>query len=247
VLINLVVNAQQALAGCADPRRLSVRARSLSPLREVEIAVADNGPGVPAELRGRVFDPYFTTKPAGEGTGLGLAMSLNHIRSHDGRLTIEATPGGGATFVIRLPVIEPPPEAAAPPPAVGAAPSGQRRVLVVDDEPEIADLLEDILAADGNQIVVEPDGDAALARLVAEPFDLVVSDLTMPGLDGAGLWREARARLAGQAPPFVFLTGDSLRLDRASEMREAGCPFIEKPFEPAAIRRVIREALSRTG
>jgi signal transduction histidine kinase len=247
VLINLVVNAQQALAGCPDPRRLSVRARSFSSVGEIEIAVADNGPGIPTELRGRVFDPYFTTKPAGEGTGLGLAMSLNHVRSHDGRLLIETTPGGGATFVVRLPVIEPPPVVEAPPPVVSAAPSGKRRVLVVDDEPEIADLLEDILAADGNQIVVEPDGDAALARLVAEPFDLVVSDLTMPGLDGAGLWRETRARLAAKAPPFVFLTGDSLRLDRASEMRDAGCPFIEKPFEPAAIRRVIREALTGAG
>lgn len=244
VLINLVVNAQQALAGRDEPRRLGVRARYFSSLGEVEIAVADNGPGIAPELRGRVFDPYFTTKPAGEGTGLGLAMSLNHVRAHGGRLSIETSPGGGATFLVRLPVLPPPAEAA---PAAAAeipgAVGGSRRVLVVDDEPEIADLLEDILSADGNQIVVEPDGDAALARLVAEPFDLVVSDLTMPGLDGPGLWREARARLSGRAPPFVFLTGDALRLDRAAEMRDAGCPFVEKPFEPAAIRRVIRAAL----
>ncbi len=244
VLINLVVNAQQALAGRDEPRRLGVRARYIGALGEVELAVADNGPGVAAELRGRVFDPYFTTKPAGEGTGLGLAMSLNHVRAHDGRLSIETSPGRGATFVVRLPVVPAPAEAAPTPAAEfrGTA-GGSRRVLVVDDEPEIADLLEDILSADGNQIVVEPDGDAALARLVAEPFDLVVSDLTMPGLDGPGLWREARARLPGRAPPFVFLTGDALRLDRAAEMRDAGCPFVEKPFEPAAIRRVIREVL----
>ena len=246
VLINLVVNAQQALAGSAEPRRLAVRARRLGTPEEVELAVADNGPGIAPELRGRVFDPYFTTKPAGEGTGLGLAMSLSHVRAHDGRLSIEATPGGGATFVVRLPVAPPPAEPAAPAaPEVAGAASGARRVLVVDDEPEIADLLEDILAADGNEIVVEPDGDAALARLVAEPFDLVVSDLTMPGLDGPGLWREARARLPGRAPPFVFLTGDALRLDRAAEMRDAGCPLVEKPFEPAAIRQVIRAALRK--
>jgi two-component system NtrC family sensor kinase len=245
VLINLVVNAQHALAQRPEPRRLHIAVRHDRAGDALVLTVADNGPGISPAIRSRIFDPFFTTKPVGEGTGLGLAMSLGHVRSHGGSMEIEATPGGGATFVVRLPLAEPAPApravTAAPPPA------GQRRILVVDDELEIGELLRDILLVDGHFVTVVTDGETALARLEAEPFDLVLSDLMMPGMDGPALWRELCRRMSEPRPGFVLVTGDSLRLDRIARIRETGCAVIEKPFEPSDVRRVVREQLHRAG
>ena len=243
VLINLVVNAQHALAQRSEPRRLAIGVTYDAPGDALVLTVADNGPGIPPAIRSRIFDPFFTTKPVGEGTGLGLAMSLGHVRSHGGTLDIETTPGGGATFVVRLPRAAPAPapsKAAAAPPA-----PSRRRVLIVDDEIEIAELLRDILLADGHAVTTVPDGESALSSLAAEPFDLVLSDVMMPGMDGPTLWRELRKRRPDPFPGFVLVTGDSLRLDRVADIRETGCPVIEKPFEPGEVRKVVREQLHR--
>ncbi len=244
VLINLVVNAQHALAQRPEPRRLKVAASHDAGVDAIVLAVADNGPGISPAIRSRIFDPFFTTKPVGEGTGLGLAMSLGHVRSHGGSLDIEQTPGGGATFVVRLPRTAPG-GAAAEAAASASPPSARRRVLIVDDEPEIAELLRDILAADGHAVGMAQGGEEALRRLAAEPFDLVLSDLMMPGLDGPGLWRELQALQPDPLPRFVLVTGDSLRLDRVAAIRETGCAVLEKPFEPGEVRKVVREQLLR--
>ena len=244
VLINLVVNAQHALAQRPEPRRLKVAASRDAAADAIVLAVADNGPGISPAIRSRIFDPFFTTKPVGEGTGLGLAMSLGHVRSHGGSLDIEPTPGGGATFVVRLPRTAPG-GAAVEATAPASPPPGRRRVLIVDDEPEIAELLRDILAVDGHAVGIAQGGEEALRRLAAEPFDLVLSDLMMPGLDGPGLWRELQALQPEPLPRFVLVTGDSLRLDRVAAIRETGCAVLEKPFEPGEVRKVVREQLLR--
>ncbi|HMR32814.1 MAG TPA: PAS-domain containing protein [Geminicoccaceae bacterium] len=243
VLINLVVNAQHALAQRPEPRNLAIGVRHDGRDDALVLTVADNGPGIAPAIRSRIFDPFFTTKPVGEGTGLGLAMSLGHVRSHGGTLDIETTPGGGATFVVRLPRTVPVPavaEPTGPPPA-----PSRRRVLIVDDEAEIAELLRDILLADGHAVSAVTDGESALARLAAEPFDIVLSDVMMPGMDGPTLWRELRKRRPEPFPAFVLVTGDSLRLDRVADIRETGCAVIEKPFEPGEVRKVVREELHR--
>ena len=243
VLINLIVNAQHARAQRPEPRNLHIALHHDAADDAVILTVADNGPGIPPAIRSRIFDPFFTTKPVGEGTGLGLAMSLGHVRSHGGILDIETTPGGGATFVVRLPLTAsaPMPEKPVSPPPSPA----RRRILIVDDEPEIAELLRDILLADGHAVGMAADGESALACLAAEPFDLVLSDVMMPGMDGPTLWRELRRLKPDPFPGFVLVTGDSLRLDRVADIRETGCAVIEKPFEPGEVRKVVREQLHR--
>ena len=104
VVMNLVVNAQHALGEVTGPRRLRIETRFLKDRGEVEISVADNGPGVPAEIRSRIFDPFYTTKPSGSGTGVGLSVSLAAVRAHNGAFDLRETPGGGATFVVALPL-----------------------------------------------------------------------------------------------------------------------------------------------
>ena len=240
-VINLIVNAQHALSEQPEPRKLAVTTRLDEAQGAIRIGIADNGPGIPGRIRNRIFEPFFTTKPVGSGTGLGLSVSLGSIQAHGGRLEFEDTPGGGATFVITLPIIRPP-ERARDEAGPGASPE-RRSILVVDDEPEIAELLQDILSIDGHRITLAQNGREALEWLDRERFDLIISDLMMPGLDGLGLYRALQRRGHDRPTPMIFVTGDSLRSAESRVVTETGCPVVEKPFDPGEVRRVVRKRL----
>lgn len=236
VVMNLLVNAQQALAGREGPRRVRVQS-GLEPRREtreprVWLRVDDNGPGVPVDLRAHVFDAYFTTKPEGIGTGLGLAVSRSLARSHGGELVLEANSAlGGACFRLSLPISG----VAAPdttPGELHAAPGEavQARVLVVDDEPELAALMREMLEGAGYEVATAESGAVALEMLALARFDAIVSDLRMPDMDGAALWREVSARQPRLARAMLFVTGDTLSPDARAFLRSAHCDSLDKPF-----------------
>jgi PAS domain S-box-containing protein len=239
VVMNLLVNAQQALAGREGPRRVRVQS-GLEPRREtreprVWLRVEDNGSGVPADLRAHVFDAYFTTKPEGIGTGLGLAVSRSLARAHGGELVLEANSAlGGACFRLSLPISgEASPETA--PGELEAAPSTspQARVLVVDDEPELAALMREMLEGAGYEVATAESGAVALEMLELVRFDAIVSDLRMPDIDGAALWREVSSRQPRLARAMLFVTGDTLSPDARSFLRSAHCDSLDKPFSRA--------------
>jgi len=151
-----VTNARQALQDSSPPFRLSLRTRGDETGRRVRIEVADSGPGIPSEIRARIFDPFFMTKPEGEGTGLGLALARGIIESHGGAIEVECAPGEGARFVIELPVGAPSTLADDPEELGAALPVSGKTVLVVDDEPAVASLLAEALARDGCKVDVAP-------------------------------------------------------------------------------------------
>ncbi|MEJ8821216.1 response regulator [Variovorax humicola] len=238
VVLNLVVNAQQALQERPAPRRINLSTRYDPVAARVRIVVADNGPGIPAHLRARVFEPYFTTKPIGIGTGVGLAVSLGIVEAHGGELTIECPDEGGAIFHIALPV------GAVQAPSTPAWPSakrhtGRRSVLVVDDESEIREALSQILSDADHRIATADSGQEALERLAMEQFDVIVTDLRMPGLDGQALYREIERRWPSQAERVVFVTGDTLSASLHEFVAHSGRPVIEKPFLPEDVRRLV--------
>ena len=201
VVLNLVVNAQQALESAQGVRRLQVSTgvEALAPGREprVWLRVTDNGPGVPAAVRERLFEPFFTTKAAGFGTGLGLSVSRSIVLEHGGELVLESAGpefGGGACFRLSLPIsgaAGPHGEATSP---GAASPESHSRVLVVDDEAEVADLMRAVLESDGFDVATAESGAVALELLAEARFDAIVSDVRMPDLDGAALWRSVRER-----------------------------------------------------
>ena len=239
VIMNLLVNAQHALADRQEPRKVRVTT-ALDPVtHNIVISVADNGPGVPPAIRTRIFDPFFTTKPIGSGTGIGLSVSMAVIQSHGGSLSIKETKGGGATFVVSLPVVQPEVRPAQIRPC---KPAGVNfgRILIVDDEADVSDMLAEILVGDGHQIEIATSGHAAIERLKAEDFDLVVSDLRMPDLDGPGLFKSLSGSHPDLAKRMIFVTGDTLGTGISQFLDEAGCPCIEKPFAPDEVRRAVR-------
>jgi two-component system NtrC family sensor kinase len=241
VFLNLIVNAQQALSDRPGPRRLGLSTRIDGAW--LELAVADNGPGIERAIRGRVFDPFFTTKPEGSGTGIGLAVCHGIVTAHGGSIELGEPEGGGARFVLRLPLAPAEPPAKQSPAAGEPASPLAAHVLVVDDEPDIVTLLADIVAREGCTVTRAGSGEAALCALAGERFDLVITDLRMAGQDGRALLD----RLAGQdgrRPAVIVLTGDILALPKLGRMQDPQTILLEKPVEPAVLRDAVRRLLA---
>jgi PAS domain S-box-containing protein len=240
VMLNLIINAQQSLQDQPPPRRICVTSCFDSLAELVCITVADNGPGIPEHLRARVFEPYFTTKPTGMGTGVGLAVSLGIVEAHGGTLRVDCPTDGGAVFTILLPVGIV--EAAAANPGLPSKPSAsQRTILIVDDEVEIREALAEILTGVRHRVVTASSGREALERMAAEHFDAILTDMRMPDLDGRALYREIERRWPGQVRRIVFVTGDTLASALREFVSQSGRPVIEKPFLPSEVRRIVAE------
>ena len=201
--------------------------------------VEDTGPGISAEIRDRIFEPFFTTKPVGQGTGLGLSLCHGIVEGHGGTLSLVSEPGHGAIFRVELPVVTPP--ATTGKRAAEAAPvvTGMR-ILVVDDERLVLQLLGEMLGADHHTVDTVGDGTQALERLRRTSYDLILSDVRMPYLDGPGLYRALERRLPDLCRRFVLMTGDVLSAEVQTFLEQTGVPGLSKPFDRSELRRVIQ-------
>jgi two-component system NtrC family sensor kinase len=242
VLSNLLINARHVLEDQPQPRRVRLTARAEAEWAYIE--VADNGPGVAEAIRSRIFDPFFTTKAAGSGTGIGLAVSRGMVEAHGGSLSLAPADGEGARFVIRLPLAHD-----APPQSDANGAAGEvrrlapatRTALVVDDEPEIGEVLAEMLRKLGYRIEVKASGEDAQAALSQRDYDVVFSDLRMPGLDGPALYAwmaEHRPHLCART---AFITADTLSPSSHRFLAGAERPVLEKPFTPAELRQLLAQ------
>jgi len=253
VVLNLVLNAEQAILGSGvggrrtgDHIRITTSARRMGEATRVIVQVADNGPGIPAAVLPRVFEPFFTTKKVGEGAGLGLSVSYGIAEQHGGRLSVESEPGR-TVFTLELPAAAPgdPEEVAAAEPAVApgrAAALGRgRRVLVVDDEPAIVELVTNVLDDQGWRVDVASGGRAALECLQQTRYDLVLSDVRMPEGDGADFYRAAVAQQKELARRFLFMTGDTANEDAWRVLQSTRAPVLSKPFTRQALLHAVEQ------
>lgn len=240
VIINLAVNGRDAMDGCGV---LTIRTRRLSrPAGQdhAELAVEDTGIGLSHEQRAHLFEPYFTTKEVGRGTGLGLATCYGVVKQNRGEIDVTSAPGQGTTFFVRLPLVLGAPDSRPPAPPAGNL-GGDERILVVEDESSLRAIARDILGTAGYRVTVVEDGLAALALLGDEagttiPFDLLVTDVVMPRLGGPELVQRLRAR--GVQTPVLFLSGYPLR-----ESLPAGMRPLAKPFAPRQLLQEVRRTL----
>jgi len=251
ILLNLGANSSHALREKGGTFSVSLknteldadtvlRYPGLRPGVFLQLTVGDTGPGMEPEVLERIFDPYFTTKKSGEGTGMGLAMVLGIVKNHGGAITAYSEPGKGSTFQILLPLVKVItfPEEDTREPVPGAS----RRILFVDDESDLVDIARQMLGRLGHEVVVQSDGNKALAlfRTRPEAFDLVITDQTMPGITGMELAREILA--IRPDTPIILCTGFSEHATPET-IRDTGIKtFLMKPFSRREIAEAIRRA-----
>lgn len=255
VLMNFVTNARDAMP---DGGTITVRAHNVvlaeeyravttlaPPGRYVAIDVEDHGIGMDADTMSKLFEPFFTTKPQGEGTGLGLPTSMAIARSHGGYIHVYSEPGRGSRFQLHLPASDAAPSPTTPEQPALETPRGNgERVLVVDDEAAIRQIVRQTLAAHGYVTVEASNGREAIEVVESgrERIDLVLTDMMMPVMDGA----ETARYLLEHHPDIPVVAASGLNANGGvTRVNELGIShFIAKPFTTDALLRTLREALN---
>jgi PAS domain S-box-containing protein len=251
VLMNLCVNARDAMP---DGGTLSIDVRPVElgeeeaqrtldaePGRYVCVRVQDTGTGMPDEVVDKIFEPFFSTKEEGDGTGLGLSTAYSIVQSHDGFIDVASEEGEGTTFWVYLPVSEEGKERRPAPdePTAVAAGNGER-VLVVDDEAFILETAREALRDGGYRVLTAAGGDEALRQVDEHDVDVVITDLRMPEMDGLDLIRTLRAR----HPNLPIIAASGMADGRSEEALQAGAhTFLAKPFSEEELRGALHEAL----
>lgn len=256
VLLNLLMNAEQAMLGANGRGTIVIRTWHDSAKQMVVMEVNDDGPGVAEDVKGKIFDPFFTTKEVGKGTGLGLTVAYAIVQEHGGRIRLESRPGAGASFFVEFPMSPVGTAAPArrlhqpPPPSAPTTAAPKRdvfkgaRVLVVEDEPALASAVKESFVDAGFVVDRAGDGEEGLALVAENHYDLIVCDLKMPRVDGIRFYRAMTAATPALARRVIFVTGDVAGTDAERFLEESGCRWLSKPFRLGDLLRAAREALA---
>jgi signal transduction histidine kinase/DNA-binding NarL/FixJ family response regulator len=245
VVLNLLVNAEQALLQDRGSGRVSISTFT-TPAGKIALEIADDGPGIPEEIASRIFDPFFSTKPAGVGTGLGLSIVYGIVKQHGGEVIAENLRTGGARFVVELPVVRPTTEEkSAKALAVARTNPKASRILVVEDEPTVARLITEVLGEEGHQVDAATDSQEGLTRLSRQAYDAVICDLRMPRLDGPAFY-ESLVRSGNPVKDrMLFVTGDTLGKATREFLEPRKLPFLEKPFLVEELKLAVDQILEK--
>jgi signal transduction histidine kinase/ActR/RegA family two-component response regulator len=245
VFLNLFTNAGHAMKSAHGKGTLTVH--SFQEGSAVYAHVDDDGPGIPREQLGRIFDPFFTTKPPGKGTGLGLSLSIGIVEGHGGRMEAANLPNAGARFTIRLPIGEDVKPVAAPVREVVTTAHRASRVLVVDDQDQLREIVREILMAAGHDVESAATGREAIARLESGSYDVVILDLRLPDLDGKDVWRWIMRTAPAVASRVIFMTGDIMSVDAERFLQETARPVLSKPVSIDRVHQVVNEVVAAKG
>lgn len=286
VVLNLVVNARQALEQVIDKRTATdgaipslvppaITIRTASDGAMVTLEVEDNGPGIPEEYRSCIWDPFWTSKEEGEGTGLGLAVVHGIVSTYGGTIEVETEVGAGTRFIVKLPVagtVDTESPGRGPPVVASGVPTPTRtdrsaagtraaatrvpgarraatplRILVVDDELPILGLLDRYFSGRGHTVTTTPNGLLAVDLAREHPFDVVICDLRMPTLDGDQVIRQLRSLPSSDGTRYIVSTGDSAALpDDLAAVRPAVIVLV-KPYEIDELRLAVEQPAALHG
>jgi two-component system NtrC family sensor kinase len=257
VILNLINNAHQAMTERAGTGTLTLRTYAANQPADtggsspemVVLSVSDTGVGIPARDLNRIFDPFYTTKPVGQGTGLGLSICFGIVQEHGGRIWAESELNVGTTVSVALPLLRQGQERDGDQGGEGAGSTAEAqpscRVLIVDDEEPVANLLARLLRQIGHEPYVTNSGAEALERIRRDQFDLVLSDVKMPGMSGFELHQTIKQLNPDLASRLVFVTGDMLSAATQARIAQTGNPYIAKPFAIERLEALVRTLLSQ--
>jgi PAS domain S-box-containing protein len=256
VVLNLCTNAVQAMGDQPGVLEVRLAAETLdeagsaahpgvTPGDYVQLTVRDTGPGIPPDIRDRIFDPYFTTKPSGEGSGMGLSVVQGIVRNLNGAVRVDGGPGSGTAFHVLLPVSETAAEQVFDGISGTALPKGSETVLLVDDESAIVEIGKLMLEQLGYRVETRVSPKEALARFQSAPadFDLVITDLTMPGINGEALSRDI-LRIRPEIP-IILSSGYHRRPASNTDDAPEIAGTLPKPYRMRDLAVTVRNILDR--
>jgi two-component system, NtrC family, sensor kinase len=249
VFLNVLTNAEQAMLEAHGKGRLIIRTRTDESKTNIVIEIIDDGPGIPESHLTRIFDPFFTTKEVGKGTGLGLSLSYGMIKEHGGNIYARSNLEDGSTFVIELPIITRlQEETSIAPELMPQALQFEnlvrgKRLLIVDDEQYILDFFVEVFHGLPMHVDTASDGRAAMHKMQASEYDLIVTDFKMPQMSGKDLFnwiKENRPHLSNR---IIFVTGDTVSVETRSFFEDNRNRYLAKPFKIEEVKEVIQQAL----
>ena len=247
VLLNILINAEQAIKEGKRRGIIRVRAWNNPERSVVTIEISNNGPKIPENIIDKIFDPFFSTKDVGEGTGLGLSTSFGIVRAHEGDISVKSD-DQWTTFTIKIPTEENAVmrESTSMETKFREAYRGKKglelsNALVVDDEEIIVRLMQDFLKQNGFNVYTAMSGEGALDILDKKNIDIIISDIKMPGMDGIEFYNEIKKRNPALLDRLIFITGDTVNEETQSFLGQAGVSSLRKPFTFNEILSIISE------
>jgi PAS domain S-box-containing protein len=244
VFLNIILNAEKEMTVAHKGGKLSIKTEKIDDT--IRVSFTDDGPGISKENLDKIFDPFFTTREVGEGTGLGLSVCHSIITAHNGRIYAESELGKGATFVVELPIVA---DAQPVENSEVIEEELQRqdgaKILVVDDETVILDLLKDVLTEDGYEVETADRTCAALERLHSKKYDLILLDIKLPVMSGIELYRHIESVNPALAQRVVFITGDVMETSTKDFLDKTGVSYIAKPFDIELLKQQINHILAK--
>jgi PAS domain S-box-containing protein len=246
VFLNLLINAEMEMGLAHGKGKLIVKTEHTD--NTIRITFKDDGPGIAKENLERIFEPFFSTREAGKGTGLGLSICHGIITEHGGRIWAESRQGKGATFIVELPVV------AEKRRSIRRQKTTRRhkvatkaKILVVDDEPVVRQLVTEVLTAEGHEVETTADGEDALNRIKNNGYSIILVDMKLPGISGGELYERVQMMAGPLAKRVVLITGDVMGADTEAFITRTKVPCITKPFDVKQLKAEIRRLLASYG
>lgn len=247
VLVNILHNAQQAMKEKGGGGLLTIVTKCDG--RTCAAEVTDTGPGISPENLKKIFDPFFSTKRVGQGTGLGLSIAYGTVHDHGGTIVARSRPGAGTTFVLEFPAsraaLEIHEPAHAPEPRA-ERPAAGKRILVVEDEGSLAEMMCEALSAEGHHVDAAANGVRAREMLREARYDLIISDIKMPSMGGRELYDTVLQMDPDLARRIIFSTGDSVSAETHAFFQKVGNPYLTKPFNLNDLFRLVHRTLQHS-
>jgi len=244
VFLNIIMNAETEMKLAHRKGKLSIKTEAID--NTIWISFKDNGPGIAKENTEKIFDPFFTTKKVSKGTGLGLSICHGIISEHNGQIYARSKLGQGATFIVELPIIPEEKRLELAEPAIDESNKvAKAKILVVDDEPAILQLLSQILTAEGHKVQTVDNARDVLDRIKSESYRLILLDIKLRGISGTELYKSIQKIAQSLARRVVFITGDVMGVDTRDFLSKTKAPYITKPFDIKQLKGDINRILTQ--
>jgi CheY-like chemotaxis protein len=241
VFLNLVINAETEMKLAHGKGKLLIKAEMAGNI--VRVSFHDDGPGIAKANMAKLFDPFFTTREIGQGTGLGLSVCHGIIREHNGRIYVESKLGEGATFVVEIPSAVEEKQRGLVELAVEEPEVTKGRILVVDDEPMVREFLTKLLVGKGHEVDSIDNASDALTKIKNERYSVILLDIKMPGMSGIELYQRVQQIAKSLARRIIFMTGDVMGIDTRDFLSKTGAHYVAKPISVDELVKTINKVL----